>query len=51
MRRLLRAIDARDIAIALGGGLVIAGVAQIYVPAAYIVPGLGLLGLALWRIR
>lgn len=49
--RALRRLDARDVVGALGLGLVTAGVAQIYVPAAYIVPGVALLGLAVWKVR
>ena len=49
--RALRLLDARDLFGALGLGLVTAGVAQIYVPAAYIVPGVAFLGLAVWRVR
>lgn len=51
MRRLLRALDARDVFAFIGGGLVVYGLSLVYVPAAYIVPGLGLIGLALWRVR
>lgn len=51
MRRLLRALDARDGAVLLGGALVVYGLAQIYVPAAFIAPGVGLIGLGVWRLR
>jgi hypothetical protein len=51
MRRWLRVFDARDALALVGLGLLVAGVAQIYAPAAYIVPGVGLIGLALWRIK
>jgi hypothetical protein len=51
VRRLLRAIDARDISAGVGLTLVTIGVAQVNIPAAFIVPGVALIGLALWRIR
>jgi len=51
VRRLLRALDARDVAGAVGLTLITSGVAQVSVPAAFIVPGAILLGLALWRVK
>lgn len=50
MRRLLSSIDLRDVLALLGAGLVVKGLALIYVPAAYIALGLGLLALAFWRV-
>lgn len=51
MRKILAAIDARDVLFVVGGTLLTIGLAQIYVPSAYIVPGVGLIGLAVWRVK
>lgn len=50
----MRSFDRRD-GVALlgvvGFGLLVWGVAQIHVPAAFIVGGGALVGLAVWRVR
>jgi hypothetical protein len=51
VKRLLSAIDARDVAGLIGLSLVTVGCWQMYPPAAFLVPGAILLGLALWRVR
>jgi hypothetical protein len=51
MKRLLALCDVRDVLGAVGLGLVSYGCAQIYAPAAYIVPGVAFLGLEVWRIK
>jgi hypothetical protein len=51
VRRLARVFDIRDALLLVGGGLVVYGLALVYVPAAYIVPGLGCIALAVWRVR
>lgn len=51
MRRVRKYVDARDVVALLGAALVVVGLAQVYPPAAYIVPGLGLIALAAWRVK
>lgn len=41
-------VDARDLVLALGLGLLSAGLYQVFVPAAFIVPGAVLTYVAVW---
>ena len=50
MRRLLAACGPREIIATLGLGLIAAGLAMVSVPAALVVTGALLLGLAVWPL-
>ncbi len=50
MKRWLRAIDAQDIAIVLGLGLLGTGASLVYLPAGLIAVGVVVLVLAVWRM-
>ena len=50
MKRLLSAIEGRDVLAVLGLGLMTAGIAMLSVPAALIVPGALIFTLAVWPL-
>lgn len=45
--KFIKSLTVQDWTLILGAGSLIAGVAQIYVPAAYIVAGIGLITLSI----
>lgn len=51
MKRLLRALDAKDLSAMVGLLLVCIGAYRIYPPAAYLIAGLFFLVLAMWRVK